>query len=715
MLLVYLSLEGEKPRRYIADLFWSGRANQKQRLNNLSRILSDLRKYAPGTFGASQTHVWTKLTSDVLELRRALHRSDYGEVARLYRGPFLEGHLSGWGAELEEWIDEQRRLSAQQMQEACLALAEWEASQRRFGCGAARVQQAYELSGALEPDLFERFYTLLAAAEHPLASTLQRDMADYDLELSLSKEEARLHLSPTFIGRERELARLRGSERGAWVWLRGAKGTGKTSLLKRLPGTFLPARSSAPFATLEPLLRDVHLGTSAREAQTQLLQALRQREGTWLIDDWNEVDLQSRALLASLYRARPDLRVIVAGEGPPPFALDAVVELTPLSPEALAAHPGAWDKTGGLPTLVHAYLQGAPLERVLDTHLAPLSEDARRVFFALALLTSPCPALVRRALGLSAAALTRALDTLLEVNLIAPSGQVRARDTARAYLNAHPSQLSPLVFNLACCVEPAEAFALYEQTRAFWRAADKPDIRRAYSAYAERLREQGNLEQAHIVLLKAPSEVDSLHHTALAEMSLEAEARERPHVIERRFPRWWVAVHVAGFLLIALFSSRGTADSVATSGIALTTLLVLGALLYLGWRLVRLETSSIRWSGVGAAATVGCALTLVTFRPGHLEGLMCLGSVATVVGTGATLGALKGPRAGLIGSGFAAVGALFAAVQLAWGSDVGLLSELGMSLVAMQLVLGAGAALWAYLLALIILSSLKPGSLFATK
>ncbi len=714
VLLVYLSLEGEKPRRHVADLFWSDKTNKTQRLNNLSRVLSDLRKYAPGTFGASRTHVRSEVGCDVLEFRRALLGGNHRRAEELYRGPFLEGHLSGWGVELEEWIDEQRRLTSQQAQEVCLVLAEQEASRRHFTDGAAWACHAHELSDVLEPGLSKRFYTLLAAADHPLAGVVQRDMADYDLEVSLSKEEAQWRLSPTFVGRERERARLRGLEQGAWAWLRGAEGMGKTSLLKSLPGTFLPARSGAPFATLEPLLSTG--GDISGGARAQLLQELRWREDTWLFDDWEKMDAESRELLASLRRARPHLRVVIAGEAPPPFAVDTVLELGPLSPRALETHPGAWEKTGGLPSLVHAYLQDDALERVLETRLAAFSDEVSDVFFSLALLGAPCPILVRRALGLDAATMTSALGALLGAHLVTPAGQVRAQDTARALLASQPSRFGPLALKLARCSEPQEAFALYQQTRAFWTQADKPAIRRAYAAYANSLQQEGQAERAGAILREVPPEEDLLLAASSADNLTDQDASaEASHVIEKRFPKWWSATHVVGFLLIALFSSRGTADAVTTGGIILSTLLILAALLYLGWRLVRLRTSAVSWSGVGVAVAAGGALALATLsRSGQLESLMCLGSVATVVGTGATIGAVRGSKAGLCGSGFAALGALFAAAQLSWGMDVGLLSELDMSLLTMQLVLSVGAAFWGYVLALMIVSSLKSRGLFAT-
>jgi hypothetical protein len=78
-------------------------------------------------------------------------------------------------------------------------------------------------------------------------------------------------------------------------------------------------------------------------------------------------------------------RVVLAGQGEPPFAVEALLELGPLSQEDLSGLPGAFEATGGLPVLVAAWLRGEPLEAALEARLWALSEEARQVYMALAL------------------------------------------------------------------------------------------------------------------------------------------------------------------------------------------------------------------------------------------------------------------------------------------------------------------------------------------
>lgn len=139
------------------------------------------------------------------------------------------------------------------------------------------------------------------------------------------------------------------------------------------------------------------------------------------------------------------------------------------------------------------------------------------------------------------------------------------------------------------------------------------------------------------------------------------------------------------------------------------TLGVLATLLYLGWRLVRLEARNVdRW-GVAIALLAGgdFALGLLQGLPA-VERSMLLRSLATVVGMGATMGAVRGWVAALVGSGLAAVGALFAASLLSWLCDVTPSPEAAVVPFTVQLAFYAGAAAWAYALARVILLFRRP-------
>ena len=336
LLLLYLSLEGQKSRRHLADLFWPAQPERRQRLNNLSRLLTDLRQHAPGSFYADVSSVRSEVEVDVLEFTQALAKGAHKDAQSLCCGSFLAGCRENWRGELAEWLDEQRRRVAAQVWSLTGSLAAAAAARGHFGEAARQVAKAAatEDIGVLEPAQLVLCHAVLSAADHPLTERFRDEAADYALELAGSREEAQQQLWGSLIGREAELARLKCLEPGAWVWLQGARSTGKTSLLKGVPGTFLPARPDTPLETLAPLL------SPSSGAQDLLAQS--REPGVWLFDDWTQIDAESRARLEALRRHTTLVRVVIAAEVPPPFPVDAVLELGPLSPGALGAYPGVW-------------------------------------------------------------------------------------------------------------------------------------------------------------------------------------------------------------------------------------------------------------------------------------------------------------------------------------------------------------------------------------
>jgi tetratricopeptide (TPR) repeat protein/DNA-binding SARP family transcriptional activator len=525
LLAAYLSLEGPKSRRYLAEVFWPGASDA---MNSLSVALSQLRRGAPDIVEADETRAWsaTALTCDAAELRNALTAGNLERAIELYDGAFLEGLELELGEELEEWVFATREALAGTGREALLRLAEMKAGQGRFETAGQLAERAYYLPGAAppEPEELVRFQVLLAAGKSAAATELRREAEAYDIALRITTEEARARLGQVLVGREREHERLSALAEGEWAWLRGERGMGKTALLKQLMGVYLPARSGLPFATLEPLI-----GDSLGESETVLLKLLSGMSGTWLLDDWEQIDAESRLLLARLRTLRPPVRVVVASADPPSLPVDAEIVLGPLADGALGAFPDAWEQTGGLPELVGAFLREEPLDEALERRLGRLSDQSREVYLALALLEEPDPALVRRALGLSSAVIGRALRELLTVGLIEPSAAVRARQSALAYLEAHPALLGPLALQLARQRSGATAFPLYRRARAFWDEGDVPAVIQAYLAWGEELLRRGFARRTAELLAEAPSsaEVALLWARALEQAGQYKDALEK--------------------------------------------------------------------------------------------------------------------------------------------------------------------------------------------
>ena len=508
LLLAYLSLEGGKDRRYLAELFWPDAADKR---NSLSRAVSQLRKGAPGVIDGDEVRVWTPLTCDVQTFRAAAQAGDAEGALALYHGTFLAGITpSEWGLEIEEWVLDNREALAALAQEAHLDRAEAAAARGAFEEAGREAEQAYTLEAApeSEPEALMRYHTLLAAADHRLADTVRREAEEYGIALTLTPGEARSRLQTALLGRERERERLTTLAPGAWAWLRGGGGMGKTALLKSLPGTYVQGRAGLPYATLEPLLGQAFADGVLEEGEAGVLRRLAGETGTWLIDNWEWMDPESQALLRRLHDLRPQLRVVIASRDAPALQLDGSLELGPLSAEDLSQHPGLFEATGGLPSLVGASLRGEPLEDALEARLNALSDGAVRTYLALTLTDPADPPLVRRALGLGASEMANALEELGAAGLVDSTGRPQVVRAAREYLDTQPVQASRLALALARRHEGVKAFPLFERSRLLWEDDDLPAARAAYTAWAQELLRRGFAERAGEVLEAAPGSPD---------------------------------------------------------------------------------------------------------------------------------------------------------------------------------------------------------------
>jgi tetratricopeptide (TPR) repeat protein len=529
LLLAYLSLEGSGERRFLSELFWPDAADKR---NSLSRAISQLRKGAPGAIDGDETRVWTPLQSDAQDFRARAQAGDGTGALALYRGAFLTGITpSEWGLEIEEWVLETREALAALAQEALLGQAEAAAARGAFVEAGGVAARAFALDDAPEPEpeALMRYHTLLVAADHRLADRVRSEAEGYGIDLRLAGGEARSRLQTALLGRERERELLSGLAPGAWAWLHGGVGMGKTALLESLQGTLVQGRSGLPFATLEPLLGSALTDGALEEGGAGVLRRLAGESGTWLLDGWEESDPESQALLRRLRDLRPQLRVIVASREPAALRVDRTVELDPLDEHDLEQHPGLYDATGGLPALVGAALRGEPLDDALEARLNALSPAAADTYLALVLGDGVDPPLVRRALALGASEMAGALEELQAAGLVAGSGRPRATAAAREVLDGQPVLAGRLALALARQRRGVEAFPLYERARLLWEDDDLDAARDAYLAWARELLRRGFAERAGAVLEAAPPspEVTLLRARALERSGHFRAALER--------------------------------------------------------------------------------------------------------------------------------------------------------------------------------------------
>jgi predicted ATPase/Tfp pilus assembly protein PilF len=242
LLLAYLSLEGSKARRYLADLFFMDTADP---LNSLSRALSYLRTEANVTVQADEQKVWTTLSCDAAEFINHADQKRFDKALELYQGPFLESLDLPLGSELEEWVYGTREYLAGRFRNVLLQLAEQEASKGNLSQATKHAERAYTLTGApeLEPDDIQRLYRVLQAGKSTLASKLKQEAEDFDIDLSgtdLTLPEVRetiRHNLPiratSFVGRDLELveiARQLANPDIRLLTLHGTGGIGKSRL-----------------------------------------------------------------------------------------------------------------------------------------------------------------------------------------------------------------------------------------------------------------------------------------------------------------------------------------------------------------------------------------------------------------------------------------------------------------------------------------------------
>ena len=516
LLLTYLALEGPQDRGHVAELFFESGSRAR---SNLSMTLTRLRKAVPEILGADELRVWTSVEIQTQAFLDAVQQRKWYQALELYGGPFLAGfQLPNLKAELEGWLYEKREYFAGQAQEVLLQIAEAEASKGNFLEAAKRAEEAYLLQGSSspEPEELNRFYTLLRAGENPLIKEVCKEAKPFGIKLSLSHENAQSRLRSLFINRKRELAQLNNLAIGEWAWIRGGAGIGKTSLLKNLSGTYIPARSGLPYATLES-----QLGSYINEGEETMLRYLMRLKGTYLIDGWETMDSESQNLIKRLRGLKPNLRMIISSRQEAALAVDLPLELSVIPKEEVEPYKEIWQRAEGVPALMGALLRGESLEGALEACLTSLTKTSQEVYCSLTLLDEPDPAFVRQALKIEAKDMAIALEELVSAGLMTPASQVRARRIVRDYLNARPSLLSRLALQLARQLKGIKAFPLYQAARVLWSDHDLEGLQEAYLAWTSEILKRGFPQRAAEVLEEVPPPVS--YKVAL----LQARALER--------------------------------------------------------------------------------------------------------------------------------------------------------------------------------------------
>src|SRR5680860_91147 len=246
-LLAFLALEGPKPRRYLAELFWPDALNPRQ---SLTVALAQLRAAAAGAVESDQSTVLTRVECDAAQLLDAAVRGDWHAVDRLDGGEFLAGiDVPAGNAELEEWLFGTREFLLARVNDAALALSEELLSKgtahqaRRL---AERVVKSHLGGIAFGDEALARLHAVLSVTGSPQARSLRDEAAALGITLldtarppppnRLSGTAPSQHnfapIGTSFVGREAELEELSEliTTRAPLLTITGLGGMGKSRL-----------------------------------------------------------------------------------------------------------------------------------------------------------------------------------------------------------------------------------------------------------------------------------------------------------------------------------------------------------------------------------------------------------------------------------------------------------------------------------------------------
>ncbi len=335
LLLTYLTIEGRRDRRHLADVFWPDATDGR---NRLSVTLRRLRTAAPGSVVADANHVAAQVGCDAVELRDALARGDADAARSAYRGAFLDGLDLAVGVELEEWLYATREALADGVRGVLIERAARLADIGDGERAATLAEAAATLPGAtpLDPNAAVRLATLVQAGELDRSLVVRRSGADpatrrpqrAGADGALPSSSGRLAERRTsFVGRGRELsgvADLFDRVGARLVTIHGPGGVGKTRLAlevardrARTVGTdavhalsLLPVRGAAD---LLPALADT-LGAirSPDDDRFQVVVTALRGRPVWLVLDEAEHVVDAAApVLDALLDACPELRLLV--------------------------------------------------------------------------------------------------------------------------------------------------------------------------------------------------------------------------------------------------------------------------------------------------------------------------------------------------------------------------------------------------------------------
>ncbi|MEX2542164.1 MAG: AAA family ATPase [Trueperaceae bacterium] len=242
LLLTYLALEGRKPRKFMAELFF---AEAKDPADSLSTTVRRLGSSAEA-IAVDEGFLACTLPCDANELLTLLDAGEYERALELYKGPFVEGLGTALFGELEEWVYATREYLAKRVRGALLHLAEAALARGEREPAARHCRWAYTLTEASEPEPHDlnRLYRLFQAVGDGRAAEVREDAARFGIDVDaeakavpvfegVSVRHTLPELNTPLVGRDLELVEIAGAlayRNCRLLTVHGAGGVGKTRL-----------------------------------------------------------------------------------------------------------------------------------------------------------------------------------------------------------------------------------------------------------------------------------------------------------------------------------------------------------------------------------------------------------------------------------------------------------------------------------------------------
>jgi tetratricopeptide (TPR) repeat protein len=360
LLLAYLALHGKTHRAALADLVWARKPASPDRHDGLNETLYRLRKLSKEVSGeliiSEGKWLTTTVKTDVQALQEALRANPAQETLELYTGHFLAGleHNDRLpvGADFTEWLINTREKIYTDVFSLGLDLAHNAAFAGDFAKAANLAWQSYVSSTGItypDPETFLDLHTLLVAAERfDDAKRLKAEAED------AYGEEAFAWVTPAFeasenalfVNREKELATVLGyleSSQRRWLTITGEGGLGKSelaSVVARKARGQAFCKDGVHVAWLEYLPPDCAatrfldvlsgaLGLEPVREVSDLVSAIGDDHKLFILDNFEQL-LPHRHLVAELYEACKNLRLLVTSRARLGFLGEAILPLSPL-------------------------------------------------------------------------------------------------------------------------------------------------------------------------------------------------------------------------------------------------------------------------------------------------------------------------------------------------------------------------------------------------